>query len=163
MNRTTRTADELVQIYAYAEQGKDPKEIADLLDINYYSVLAALTHLTRYLAGKAGSQLRRSKNYSLAVTRIRTQPAANQPSSSAPSHDDRPTTDHFAFLKRSFDIFQQSIAAFIEEELGRRHQALQDEVEALREENKQLTQKLESGQTINWIDTLENNLAKENA
>ncbi len=75
MNRTMRTADELVQIYRDAHHGVPPKEIARKTGFNYYSVLTALQTLDKYLTGKARTQRRHATTYQEAVKRIRKQRA----------------------------------------------------------------------------------------
>ena len=164
MNRTMRTADELVQIYVDAHRGVPPKEIARKTGFNYYSVLTALQTLDKYLTGKARTQRRHATTYQEAMKRIRKQQAASEAQAVPdPTPKAQHPPDSFSALKSSFDSFQQAIAYFIESELKRRYRALQEENQALHEENRQLHEKVAKGQTINWIETLEDRLSEEHA
>ncbi len=99
MNRTMRTADELVQIYVDAQRGVPPKEIARKTGFNYYSVLTALQTLDKYLTGKARTQRRHATTYQEAVKLIRKQRAILASAAvPAPTVDEQLPSDSFSTL-----------------------------------------------------------------
>jgi hypothetical protein len=135
-----------------------------------------LSQLNKYLKGKDRNQSKRSNNYRQAVRLIRRDKHEDPPGRTTAPHRQPQTTpsgDNFTFLKNSFDKFQHAVSTFIEVETNSRYATLQDENTALKEDNQALRRevaklqdeidrlKKEEPRTIDWIDSLQDKLAKE--
>jgi hypothetical protein len=144
--------------------------------MSYGSISTALHLLNKYLKGKDRNQSKHSGNYKQAAKVIRRDKRQEPSEVSTGPHSQPQTTsqgDNFTFLKRSFDKFQDAVATFIEVETNSRYTELRDENRALAEDNKALRKevaklqdeierlKREEPQTMNWVDTLQGKLAKE--
>ena len=177
MKVNPRTVDQLIQAYSLQQQGMSQREISQKLGIpSSGTVSVSLRTLEKYLNGTARTQSRQWNNYKTAARLIRKQRSSSRQGALTPEAPVSPETkrpdvalwpatppieDPFAFLRSSFETFQQAVATFIEVEISTRYKALQDEIRVLREENEQFKQKLSEPQSINWIDTLEESLPKE--
>jgi hypothetical protein len=174
--KSFRTPDQLVSIYRASQNGRPLKEIAQDEGISYGSVGTALHQLNKYLKGKDRSQGKHSTSYKQAVKVIR-RDKRQEPSQATTGAQRQPQTisdgDNFTFLKTSFERFQDAVGTFIEVETNSRYIALRDENTALMVDNKALRKevaalkeeieqlKKEEPRTIDWIDTLQSKLVKE--
>jgi hypothetical protein len=174
--KSFRSPDQLVTIYRLSQDGHNITEIAQQEGLPYASARAALRNITKYLKGKDRNQRKHSTNYKQAVKVIR-RDKRQEPSQAriAPHRQPQTTSqgDNFTFLKASFDRFQDAVSTFIEVETNSRYTELRDENRALQEDNKALRKEMaklqeeierlkrEEPQTMNWVDTLQNKLTKE--
>jgi hypothetical protein len=176
--KSFRSPDQLVSIYRASQENRPHKEIAAEHHISVGSVATALTQLDKYLKGKDRNQNKRSFNYREAAKLIR-QGKRKEPLQPTTEPPRQPQTtsqgDNFAFLKNSFEKFQDAVSTFIEVELNSRCTSLHDENTALKEDNKELRKKVtklqeeierlkndaEEPQTLDWIDSLQSKLTKE--
>jgi hypothetical protein len=156
--------------------GSTIKEVAQGEGVSYGSVSTALHLLNKYLKGKDRNQSKHSTNYRQAVKVIRRDKRQEPPQANTGAQRQPQTTpdgDNFTFLKASFERFQDAVSTFIEVETNSRYTELRDENRALHEDNKALRKevaklqeeierlKREEPQTMNWVDTLQNKLTKE--
>jgi hypothetical protein len=176
--KSFRSPDQLITLYRLSQEGHNITEIAEQEGLPYASVRAALHNITKYLKGKDRGQSKRSSAYLKAVKLIRRDKRQEPLKASTGAHNQPQTTspgDNFTFLKASFDKFQDAVGIFIEVETNSRFTTLRDENKALQEDNKVLRKevaalqeeierlKKEEPRTIDWIDTLQGKLTKEEA
>lgn len=161
MSKQHRTEAELVRIYQLTKEGKSRHEVAAELGIAPEQVGSSWSLLTKYLRGKSKDQLHKSHVYTEAVKQIRSLQRAQKRSITPAPHNG------YDFLQKSFGRFQDDIATFIEVEVNTRVQAtttenahLKEEVETLKTQVAELTERLEATPRNDLMSSLKSKLTE---